>query len=173
MILVFLVLTILISICVTIFCVDDLFIDFVALVKNLKPINLTNKELQNLHVLSQKKIAVMIANWHEDEILERMIAGNIQNIDYDNYEFFLGVYPNDQATLEVALKIKDLFPQNVNVIVNSEDGPTSKGQMLNQIVNSIQRKEIESRTIYDILMLHDSEDIIHPLSLKLINAKMI
>ncbi len=172
MILLFFALTILISGCVTIFCIDDLFIDFIALFKNLKPIKISKKDLQGLHGLSQKKIAIMIANWHEEEILERMIAGNAQSIDYTNYEFFLGVYPNDQATLEVALKIKQSY-QNVNVIINSEDGPTSKGQMLNQIVNFIRQKEIETRAIYDVLMLHDSEDIIHPLSLKLINSKMI
>lgn len=71
-----------------VFTIDDLFIDFYALLHKLKPVRLTDKDLFNLHNKRQKKFAIIIANWQEDEILERMIVGNIGQIDYQNYKFF-------------------------------------------------------------------------------------
>ncbi|MBK7960320.1 MAG: phage adsorption protein NrfB [Bdellovibrionales bacterium] len=150
---------------------DDLFVDVVAFVCRLGPHELMLRDLAALHLASQKRIAIMIANWHEDEIIERMIRGNIGRIDYVNYDFFLGVYPNDRKTMSAVKRLQS-FHHNVYMVVNAKEGPTSKGQMLNEIVTSIQATEIKHGVFYDILMLHDSEDIIHPLSLKLVNSKM-
>lgn len=158
-------------ICILIFSFDDFFIDSIAFLKKIKPSLLTDNDLKNLKQLSEKKIAIMIANWQEDEIIERMILGNIQNIEYNNYIFFLGVYPNDIKTLQAVKRLENNY-KNVRCVVNTEPGPTSKGQMLNQMVQSIRSTEIYDKIMFDILLLHDSEDIIHPLSLQLINSKM-
>lgn len=156
---------------ILIFCFDDLFIDFIALVFNLKPKNIHLEKLSNMHNMPQKRIAIMIANWHESDIIERMIHGNIGRIDYSNYDFFLGVYPNDVETVIAAQRLEAAYSR-IHVVINSKEGPTSKGQMLNQIAHYISAAEIWQKKIYDIYMLHDSEDIIHPLSLKLINYEM-
>ncbi len=163
--------TLVITALVLLFCVDDLYIDIVALFKNLKPHEISERTLAKMNLMPQKKIAVMIANWHEDEILERMISGNTLRLDYSNYTFYLGVYPNDLPTLNVAKSIESKY-SNVRVVVNRADGPTSKGQMLNQIVQTIRIHELQQEAAFDIFMLHDSEDLIHPLSLKLINYHM-
>ena len=167
----FFIVTFVITILVFLFCIDDLYIDLVAFFKNLKPQSLSEDMLAKMNVLPQKKIAIMIANWHEDEILERMISGNTDRIEYTNYTFYLGVYPNDLPTLNVAKNIEAQY-QNVRVVVNRVFGPTSKGQMLNQIVQAIRVEELKQSQAYDVFMLHDSEDLIHPLSLKLINYHM-
>lgn len=163
--------TILVLVGILVFGLDDLFIDLVALVCQLKPRKLTPKNLAALHLTPQKRLAIMIANWHEDQILERMIHGNLGRIDYQNYEIFLGVYPNDPKTLLAAKKLSHSY-MNVHVVINSQSGPSSKGQMLNQIVSHILAFELKHRVLFDILLLQDSEDIIHPLALKLINFKM-
>jgi len=156
---------------VLIFSFDDLFIDFIALVFGLKPKKLSEEELGDMHSMPQKRIAIMIANWHEADIIERMIHGNIGRIDYLNYDFFLGVYPNDTKTVAAAKRLESIYSM-VKVVVNPKPGPTSKGQMLNEIVHFITSIEIQSKKFYDIFMLQDSEDIIHPLSLKQVNFEM-
>lgn len=156
---------------VMLFCMDDIFIDFIALVFNLKPRAISIDQLAQMHNMPQKRIAIMIANWHEDAIIERMIHGNVGRIDYLNYDIFLGVYPNDVETIAAAQRLEAAY-SSVHVVINTENGPTSKGQMLNEIVHQITAKEIREKKIYDIFMLHDSEDIIHPLSLKLVNYEM-
>lgn len=171
MILLISVITFLIAGLVALFAIDDLFVDLVAIVKNLKPNRLSLDDLAKMHNLPQKRIAIMIANWHEEEILERMISGNIGRIDYHNYDFFLGVYPNDTGTLNKALRLKEKYSR-VHIVINSKEGATSKGQMLNEIVISIKAEEIKSRKMYDIFLMQDSEDIIHNLALKLINYRM-
>lgn len=154
-----------------VFCFDDLFIDYISLIFNLKPKKISADQLTKMHSSPQKRIAIMIANWHEADIIERMIHGNVGGIDYINYDVFLGVYPNDQDTL-LAAKRLEAYYHHIHVVINSKDGPTSKGQMLNEITNHILAKEIIDKNIYDIFLLQDSEDIIHPLSLKLINHEM-
>lgn len=156
---------------VLMFCFDDLLIDFIALVFNLRPKELAVDQLAQMHNLPQKRIAIMIANWHEADIIERMIHGNMGRVDYINYDFFLGVYPNDVETVLAAQRLEESYSR-VHVVINPKEGPTSKGQMLNEIVHAISATEILQKKIYDIYMLHDSEDIIHPLSLKLINYEM-
>jgi bacteriophage N4 adsorption protein B len=153
------------------FLLDDIFIDVLAMVNKSKAHKLTKDELSLMDSLPQKKIAIMIANWHEDEVLERMVAGNVNNIDYDNYEFLIGVYPNDTLTLQAARRAERKF-KNMTVVVNTKDGPTSKGQMLNLMVNYIEQYNKDGAAApFDMVMIHDAEDIIHRSSLKLINLR--
>ena len=60
----------------------------------------------------------------------------------------------------------------MGLVINSEQGPTSKGQMLNQIVHGILRQESALKTQFDIFLMQDSEDILHPRSLKIINSEI-
>lgn len=155
---------------ITIFTLDDLIVDAVALWRRLRPRRLSELELAAMKRLPQKRIAILVANWKEEDVLEYMIRGNVQNIEYQNYSFFLGVYPNDALTWEAARKLEALFP-NVFVVVNSRPGPTSKGQLLNEMVRQIFVSESITGMRHDLFMLHDSEDLIHPLSFQLINME--
>lgn len=152
-----------------IFAGDDLWIDLYALVHRLKPRELTNLDLDRMNSRTERRIAIMIANWHEDEVLARMITGNINQLKYGNYVFFLGVYPNDLETTRVAKELEAKFPQRVRVITNVKAGPTTKGQMLNEIVRGIFHHELVSKSKFDIFLMQDSEDVLHPYSLALIN----
>ena len=156
---------------ISLFALDDLLIDVLAFFKNAKPQKLTDALLRTLDTQPEQRIAIMIANWHEHEVLERMIIGNLSQVQYRNYYFFIGVYPNDKETSELAYRLASQYPQ-VIAVTNSLSGPTSKGQMMNECARAILLKEQQLGFRFDIFMLHDSEDVIHPLSLKLINYFM-
>lgn len=161
-------LTLLISalvILIFIMTLDDLFIDLCALIFRVRPRPIEKNALLSL---PEKKIAIMIANWHEEEVIERMISGNNASIKYANHHFFLGVYPNDSETLSAVRRLEARFA-NVHAVINSEMGPTSKGQMLNEVVTRIGSFEAKNETPFDLFVIHDSEDIIHPLALSLLN----
>jgi bacteriophage N4 adsorption protein B len=157
-------------IAITLFTLDDFFVDAVALLRRLGPRRLKPEELTLMRLMPKKRIAILVANWHEEDVLEYMIRGNVQNIEYENYSFFLGVYPNDPATWEAARKLEKRIP-NVSVIVNSQPGPTSKGQLLNEMVRRILESEKITGNRHDLFLLQDSEDLIHPLSLQLLNPE--
>ncbi len=151
--------------------VDDIFVDVLALWSGSKPHKIDTLEFEKMMTIPEKKIAILIANWHEDEVLERMVAGNIHNIHYTNFEILLGVYPNDLATLAAARSAEKKFA-NVRVIVNSINGPTSKGQMLNRMVSYIdQFNKFSPNNAYDLIGIQDAEDVIHKYSLKLMNLR--
>lgn len=159
------------AICGVLFFFDDLFVDLVSVCFGLKPQQISTKAMGELKKQTARKIAIVIANWHEEAVLERMVQGNLGQLDYPNFTIFLGVYPNDTATRAIAETLAQKYSQ-VEVVVNSQEGPTSKGQMLNEVL--ARAFQIEQKRNYQIesFLIHDSEDIIHPLSLWLINANL-
>ncbi len=149
---------------------DDLFVDAVALWKGLRPKEIDQDELKRLRRLPQKSVAVVVANWHEEDVIERMLRGNLARVEYARVWFFVGVYPNDPGTLEAARRVARQ-DSRVIVVENPMPGPTTKGQMLNVIFR--RAFEIEERMghPFDLFMMHDSEDVLHPQSLLLINSE--
>jgi adsorption protein B len=78
----------------------------------------------------QRKIALMIPCWQEHEVIEQMLDHNLSEIDYENYDFWLGVYPNDAATIAKVAASAKKSPR-VRHVVCSHDGPTTKADCLN------------------------------------------
>lgn len=149
---------------------DDLFIDLVAWFKRLGPKKLDEVELTALRGREEKRIAILVPAWREAGVIGRMLSGNLRQLQYSNYHFFVGVYCNDPDTIKEVEGIAKAHA-NVHAVVNYTPGPTSKGQVLNEVVRSIFLRELETGERFDIFMLHDSEDVIHPKSLMLVNEE--
>ena len=144
-------LTFAVSVAIAISSLDDAFIDLLALgIARFRPRWLGDES----H--SIPNTAVFIANWREEDVLGRMVEGNLARIQIPQVSLFLGVYPNDTATLRVAKALEAKHPDRVRVIVNRLSGPTSKGQMLNEMFSQV----FASTDCPDLVVLHDSEDII-------------
>ncbi len=142
-----------VSLLISVSSLDDSFIDLVALgiVRHRAPV-LGNGETPI------PSTAVFVANWHEEDVLGRMVEGNLARIDIPAVSLYLGVYPNDAGTLRVAKELADKYPDRVRVIVNRLPGPTSKGQMLNEMFSQV----FGGDNGPELVVLHDSEDIIDP-----------
>jgi adsorption protein B len=153
------------------FVFDDIFIDILAFIFHLKPQELNAQDLQELATIPERPIAIIVANWHEADVIGRMVTGNNRRLKYSQHHFFIGVYPNDGATVTVAKDVAQTSA-NTHVVINTKNGPTSKGQMLNEIVRAIFDREKEIGIEFSAFLMHDSEDILHPLSLKLINRNL-
>lgn len=114
----------------------------------------------------QKRIAIFIACWHEAGVIDRMLRRACSTIEYSNYDFFVGCYPNDVETIECVEAVSHEFPQ-VHAIINPQPGPTTKTQNLNAVFNGMRFHE--RMDWYEIIVMHDAEDIVHPLSLLVYN----
>lgn len=152
-----------------IFTVDDLFIDLYALVKRIKPQLVNVDFIAKIKNTPEKNIAIIVANWKEADVIGPMIRGNLRSIDYNKYTFFIGIYPNDTLTWEAARKLEELYPHKVVVVVNTQNGPTSKGQMLNEMARHIFQAEHKTGLKFDLMLMQDSEDVLHRYSLSLMN----
>lgn len=153
------------------FGIDDFFIDVCAWMLRVRPTELSPVHLDLIRQLPEKRIAVLIAAWKEEGVLKHMIRGNLASIQYDNYSFFIGVYPNDLETLAEANLLAAEIP-NVVVVVNPMDGPTCKGQMLNVMVREIFNLENSGSLAYDAFVIHDSEDLVHRLEFQIVNGEL-
>lgn len=152
--------------------IEEVFFDVYYWLRQLRR-RLRKKEYQPLTYeklinVPEKKIAIIVPCWHESDVIEAMLAHNVRAIDYDNYDIMIGVYPNDPETIAaVERAAKNLL--HVRMIINDKPGPTNKSDNLNSIYRHLCEFEQQNNVFYEIIVFHDSEDIIHPLSLKLYN----
>lgn len=116
----------------------------------------------------EQAIAVMIPAWHEDAVIAHMLRNTLSTVEYKNFDVFVGTYPNDEATMLAVAGVAEAEPR-VHRVVCPHDGPTCKADCLNWIIEGIRHHEKKTGRRIDIFMLHDSEDLVHPLSFKLMN----
>jgi adsorption protein B len=152
---------------------DDLFVDlyywFHHLFAKKKFNKLTFESPEQIHEIPEKPVAIFTPAWHEHEVIDKMLMNACQTIEYKNYDIFVGVYPNDPKTLEKVEEVSRRFP-NVHAVVAANDGPTTKADNLNHIHQGMLIWENMTGVRYDIILMHDAEDVIHPMSLKVNNA---
>jgi len=116
----------------------------------------------------RQRIAIFVPLWHEHDVIGRMLEHNLAAIRYPDYHFFAGCYPNDVETQDAVRSVADRFPQ-VHLALCPHPGPTSKADCLNWIYQHLLLHEENSGEVFDIVMLHDAEDLIHPEELRWIN----
>lgn len=92
-------------------------------------------DFRQLNSVPPKLLALTIAAWHEENVLGDVVDNIIQSTDYPKsmYHIFLGVYPNDEATISVAKELEKKY-SNVHTIINELPGPTSKAQNINYVI---------------------------------------
>ena len=127
-------------------------------------------DFKELNSRPPKLLALAVAAWHEDNVLGDVISNIVESTDYPKsmYHIFLGVYPNDAASIQVARTLEKTY-SNIHVVINDTPGPTSKAQNLNYVIQQIQVFEQEKGLKFAALTIHDSEDVVHPLELKVTN----
>ena len=66
--------------------------------------------------IPEKRIAIFVPLWHEHVVIGGMVEHNVAAVNYDNWHFFIGAYPNDEPTLEAVRELETRFP-NVHLAV--------------------------------------------------------
>ncbi|HEY1214187.1 MAG TPA: glycosyltransferase, partial [Bryobacteraceae bacterium] len=62
----------------------------------------------------ERRIAIFVPCWKEAAVIGNMVRHNLAAICYRNFDFFLGVYPNDDPTVQAANVLAGSF-RNVHV----------------------------------------------------------
>jgi bacteriophage N4 adsorption protein B len=162
-------LLVLLAVAYVICAVDDLVFDVTYWTRRLRGRAATPvRALEDLEAVPQRKAAIVTAAWHEADVIGRMAIFNAGAIDYGNYDVIIGTYPNDADTQGEVDRAAGVLP-NVIKVVTGHPGPTSKADCLNAVLAEIIRREEASGELYDFVLMHDPEDVIHPLELKLAN----
>lgn len=165
-------LTVFAAVAILISGLDDLFIDVCYYAAKLTSRTSASRRASvteaELAVLPEQRIAVMIPAWQEDAVIARMLRNTLGTVQYRNFDLFVGTYPNDEPTMRAVREVAADDPR-VHLIVVPHDGPTNKADCLNSIVAGIRSLDAASENKVAIFMLHDSEDLVHPLSFRLMN----
>lgn len=157
-------LTVLVALVIFISGLDDAFIDVNYWLRRGRR-KARVPDLEALHTTPQGRFAIMVPAWKEHEVIAAMIENSVQTLDYDAYHIYCGVYANDAATAAEVDRMVARYPDRVTRVDVTHPGPTCKADCLNFIVRRIVRDGG-----YSGMILHDCEDVIHPLELKLFNA---
>ena len=108
-------------------------------------------------------IAMFVPAWDESSVIASMLRATIARLDYENYRLFVGHYRNDPATAAAIAAVKD---DRIEAVEVDGDGPTTKADCLNHLYDALVAYEIESGRSAVAVVLHDAEDVVHPLELK-------
>ncbi len=123
---------------------------------------------EELDACPERRIAILVPLWRENGVIGQMLDHNLAALRYRNYDIFVGVYPNDEATVRAVSDAAARHPR-VHMAMGAHKGPTSKGDNLNSIYAFLRCFEVTHGCHFDVIMTHDAEDLIHPDSLRMIN----
>ena len=117
--------------------------------------------LERLRAREQQRIAVMVPAWNEGEVVASMVDNIIKRVEYVNYSIFVGTYPNDPATQACVDRLALEYPQILKV-VTARPGPTTKADCLHNVLKAIRAREEAEGYNFDLILMHDAEDWVHP-----------
>jgi len=123
---------------------------------------------RQLDLAPRRRIAILIPLWKEHRVIGEMLEHNLAAIRYDRYEIFAGVYLNDPQTEGAVKNICERFA-NVHLALVPHKGPTSKADCLNWTFQRLLIEEESRKEQFDVVIVHDAEDLIHPEELRWIN----
>lgn len=124
--------------------------------------------VEQLRDREEQPMAIMVPAWQESDVIAAMIQNMVEVLEYRNYRVFVGTYPNDRPTIDEVERMAKRYPQLQRVEV-PHPGPTSKADCLNSVVAAIFDHEREHGVEFAGVVLHDSEDVLHPLELRFFN----
>ncbi len=122
----------------------------------------------DLRARDEQPLAIMVPAWHEYDVIAPMLEAMVATLDYRNYRIYVGTYCNDQRTIHEVERLRRRYRLLVRVEV-PHPGPTCKADCLNWITQAILRDQQQMSAPYAGLILHDCEDVLHPLELKYFN----
>ena len=109
-------------------------------------------------------IAILVPAWDEAAVIASMLRATLNRIDHPNYRIFVGYYRNDPAT---AAAIASVIDGRIDRVLVDADGPTTKAHCLNHLHDALLAYEQVTGQSARAIVLHDAEDVVHPLELAL------
>ena len=127
--------------------------------------------------MPEQWIAILVPAWREEDVVHHMLRHLRAGCVYRRYKVFVGVYPNDPATARRVREVQrdapvadgDRAGHWLQLVETPAPGPTRKSDCLNAVYRHIQAYERDTGITFAAFVLHDAEDIVHPLELKLFN----
>ncbi len=115
----------------------------------------------------QRFIAIFVPAWDESTVIAAMLRSAVERLEYDNYRIFVGYYRNDPATKAAIASVGE---RHVEPGLVPADGPTTKADCHNHLYDALLSLELREDRSAVAVVLHDAEDVVHPLELTVFNS---
>ena len=96
-----------------------------------------------------------------------MLRLALTRLIHDDFRIFVGTYPNDPRTQAEVRTVED---PRVLLVDGTAPGPTTKAECLNRCWRALLEDEGGTGVRYKAVLLHDAEDLVHPLDLRVVDS---
>ena len=117
------------------------------------------------------RAAVFIAAWQEEQVIGHTIHHALSVWKQAEFILYVGCYSNDPATVSAAMAGAGNDPR-VRVVIHHNAGPTTKADCLNRLYIAVCDDERRYGYRFKSIVLHDSEDMVHPAELAVIDGAL-
>lgn len=117
------------------------------------------------------RAAVMVACWQEEAVIGHTVRHALAAWRGQDFRFYVGCYANDPATLAAIMEGAGQDPR-VRVVIHARHGPTTKADCLNRLYSALCDDERRWGIRFRSVVLHDSEDMVHPAELIVIDRAL-
>lgn len=114
-------------------------------------------------------IAIFVPALREEAVIGAMLRHALRTLDYPCYRILVGTYPDDPAT-QAAVRAVAATDDRVICVVGPEPSTgSSKAANLNVLHDAMLALERDGHPPFKAVVLHDAEDMVHPLELYVFN----
>lgn len=117
------------------------------------------------------RIAVFIPAWDESAVIGAMLADTVARFAGEDVRLYVGVYPNDRATMNAVAGVAGHDPR-IRLVFNPAPGPTTKADCLNTLWHALLREEMAEGWRALAIVLHDAEDVVHRDEIRVYRASL-
>lgn len=142
---------------------DDLLVDLIYLARRLRGGREALPALEG--PVPPGRIAVFVPAWDESAVIGRMLRATLARFDHPDYRIYVGTYPNDPGTIAAVAEVA-LEDERVRLVIGPRPGGTTKADCLNTLWRALLRDETAEGFTASAVALHDAEDVVHPLELR-------
>ena len=150
------------------FGVDDLLVDALALAGVGRGARV---ELPD-QLTPPMNFAIFIPAWHEGDVIGAMLDHALASWRGMACTIYVGVYPNDLATM-LAVAGAARHDPRVRMVLNDEDGPTTKGACLNRLWFQLCADLAAGHSRAEAVLLHDAEDVVDRAELAVLGQALV
>jgi len=150
--------------------IDDLGVDICFFIDRLRHWRAPRRWVSDLPERAVPgSFAVFVAAWREEAVIGAMLTATTARLDHPDYRVYVGVYPNDPATIGAARDMARRDPR-ISVVVGTRPGPTTKADCLNTLWLALNRDDAAAGRRTEAIVIHDAEDVVHPAELRVFDA---
>jgi bacteriophage N4 adsorption protein B len=114
-------------------------------------------------------LAIFLPAWDEASIIASTLTAMLKTWQGQDFRLFVGVYPNDRATIQAAAQVA-ATSDKIQLVITGRPGPTTKADCLNWLWAAMLRDEKARAQEYKAIILHDAEDVVHRDELRLFDV---